>query len=193
MSLRALAPVLLALALPAPPASAADPHVVAAVAGTFTYRATAADNVILCTEVAYDSGPFAGRTRYWSPRGGLLPGNGGWLDGPVQPSSCALAIPLEPNDDMCPPLLLVDAVAGTDLAGVWQDCEPYEPGPSVTVDTETAGRRCALHSVPDLTTEGAQVAAVDAGPLMLLTGGGTLRCAVYVNGTFAAAVSAHSV
>lgn len=194
---RALAAVLLATTLAPPPASAEAPHV-AAVAGRVAFHAGAADDIELCTEMTYDSGPYAGRTRYWRPE--WLSGNpvpsGRWVDGPVDPFACALALTLQPIHPECPVFLAVDEAAGTDLAGVWQDCEPYEPithQPPVPPDPEGSGRRCRFTTAPDLTGSGTLVGEADAGPLAFVSGGGTLRCAIYVDGALADAVSAHTV
>jgi hypothetical protein len=100
----------------------AGPALVAAGAGPIRYAAWASDSVGLCTIVAYDSGV----TLWYSPSWTGVPGAGTWHSTPVSPGGCGLAYD-DPNETACPWLLAVDAHAGTDLAGVWQDCEPYEP------------------------------------------------------------------
>ena len=81
------------------------------------YNATAADAVVLCTKwVGFP-------TRYWV--GGSLPGTGHWSTNVNDP--CGVPLTVAPNYPTCPLWLTIDKYAGTPLAGVWQDCEPYEP------------------------------------------------------------------
>ena len=82
------------------------------------YTATAADTVALCTKWVGASG-----TRYWvgqQPPYGL----GYWSTDANSPCGEAISGPYDP---FCPLWLTVDKYAGTPLAEVWQDCEPYEP------------------------------------------------------------------
>ena len=83
------------------------------------YRATAADDVSLCTSWHPTSGPAL----YWVSQN--APNLGYWTtDGNA---SCGVALSIEPNYPTCPLWLTVDKLAGTPIAEIWQDCEPYEP------------------------------------------------------------------
>jgi hypothetical protein len=95
---------------------------VAAGAGQLRYHATVSDSVTTCTIVVYDSG----QTIWYSPTWTGVPGAGTWHSTPVSPGGCGLAHD-DPNETACPWLLAVDGHAGTDLAGEWRDCEPYQP------------------------------------------------------------------
>ena len=81
------------------------------------YPATAADTVSMCAEWHGASG-----TLYW--HGGQPPNLGSW-----QPTAgeCGEALSIEPNWPTCPIWLAIDQRAGTNIAEIWQDCEPYEP------------------------------------------------------------------
>jgi hypothetical protein len=98
----------------------ADPVHVATVAGIITYHSNVTDIVDECTVVAYDAGP----TIYWHP--GPYPGTGSWSSD-SNPSRCGAAITIDINPEVCPFLLAIDARANTNLAEIWQDCEPYSP------------------------------------------------------------------
>ena len=93
---------------------------VAAVAGVITYHANVTDVIDMCTVVAYDNGPAI----YWHP--GPYPGTGSWSTD-SNPSRCGNAITIDPNPQVCPVLLAIDARLDTPLAETWQDCEPYSP------------------------------------------------------------------
>jgi hypothetical protein len=94
---------------------------VAAGAQPIRYAATAADVVDLCTVVRYDSGA----TMWWQPN--LWTGAPGrWRTDPVEPYDCGPRIEI-PEGFECSVWKAVDNRAGTPLAKIWQDCEPYEP------------------------------------------------------------------
>jgi hypothetical protein len=94
---------------------------VAAGAEPIRYAGTAADEIDLCTVVHYDSGA----TMWWQPD--LWTGAPGrWRTDAVEPYLCATRIEI-PDGVECSVLLAVDRRAGTSLADIWQDCEPYEP------------------------------------------------------------------
>lgn len=90
---------------------------VSVVAAPVSYRATAMDDVTVCSE--YTSGA---QTWYWSA--GSRPGAGVWTTDPNV--SCTWSGPWD-LDLTCPVLLAADARLGTPLAATWQDCESYEP------------------------------------------------------------------
>jgi hypothetical protein len=81
------------------------------------YAATAADDVSLCTTWVGASG-----TLYWIVDSQVLPGH--WSP---TPGSCGVALSIEPNDPECSIWLAIDQRAGTNIAEIWQDCEPYSP------------------------------------------------------------------
>jgi hypothetical protein len=82
------------------------------------YNATAADTVALCTKWVGASG-----TKYWV--GAQPPNLGHWSTNPNSP--CGEALTIAPNYPTCPLWLTIDKYAGTPIAEIWQDCEPYEP------------------------------------------------------------------
>jgi hypothetical protein len=84
------------------------------------YRATAADDVVLCTRWV----PVSGPTLYWTPGDPLALNLGRWS---TDPNALCLTYEEGPNDPECSIWLAVDQRLGTDIAGVWQDCEGYEP------------------------------------------------------------------
>jgi hypothetical protein len=86
----------------------------------FSYNATATDNVYMCTRVEFTDGS---PTLYWTS--GEVAGTGVW--GTDSSAACSLATTIDPNPFACPFLLAIDARLGTDLAGIWQDCGPFEP------------------------------------------------------------------
>lgn len=83
------------------------------------YRATAADDVSLCTKWVPSSGP----TLYWTSQ--TAPNLGFWSTDAG--ASCGVALSIEPNYPTCPLWLTADKYLGTPIAEIWQDCEPYEP------------------------------------------------------------------
>jgi hypothetical protein len=85
-----------------------------------TYAATAADDISLCTKWVGASG-----TLYWESGNTAAAQLGGWRTSPT--STCGVATSIEPNDPECSIWLAIDQRAGTDIAGTWQDCEPYDP------------------------------------------------------------------
>jgi hypothetical protein len=91
---------------------------VAVVADEVAYPATAADSVTLCAIFQ------PGVQEWWDP--GPLGSLGTWRTTPVDPSRCR-GLQVEPNDPECPLLKSVDSRLRTDLAEIWQDCEPYSP------------------------------------------------------------------
>ena len=93
--------------------------VAVAVPAPLSYPATAADTVSLCTTWHGESG-----TLYW--RGGNT-ANGDLGAWETSPTSCGEALSIEPNWPTCPIWLAIDQRAGTNIAEIWQDCEPYEP------------------------------------------------------------------
>lgn len=84
-----------------------------------SYPATAADSVSLCTTWV-----GASETLYWHG-GNATTGDQGHWD--TNPSNCGEALTLEPNDPECSIWLAIDQRAGTNIAEIWQDCEPYDP------------------------------------------------------------------
>jgi hypothetical protein len=89
-------------------------------AGTITYRAGVTDIVTMCTSVTY-----GGKTYYWQPRDSPW---GVWSE-TLDVNACnGYGFGFgDANSQACPVLLTIDEYGGTDLAGVWQDCEPYQP------------------------------------------------------------------
>jgi hypothetical protein len=104
-----------------PVAAAAGAVVV--MARTLNYQATAADTVSVCTQWVPDSGPAL----YWVGRNVSVsnPFGGHWSTDPSDP--CSVFGEEGPNEPECGIWLAIDKRAGTDIAGTWQDCEPYEP------------------------------------------------------------------
>lgn len=95
---------------------------VAAGVAPIDYAATAGDSVEVCTFAHFD-----GKDWYWHPASGIVNGlTGTWDDRPFW-GDCNVLPPADPNPDACPALLTVDKYAGTGLADIWQDCEPYDP------------------------------------------------------------------
>ena len=103
--------------------------VVTAGPSEISYVAADTDNVYLCGEFTDDS---TGTTYYWDDT------NSVWSTSNTV--DCGLAVSAGGSDDpvlgpvfdllnatVCPVLLAVDTRLGTDLAGIWQDCEPYAP------------------------------------------------------------------
>lgn len=95
---------------------------VVVMARPLSYRATAADTVTLCTRWVPDSGP----TLYWVGSAALPGPTAGWWSSSAA-APCSVFGPLDVNDPACGLWLAIDRRAGTNLAGVWQDCEGYEP------------------------------------------------------------------
>ena len=83
------------------------------------YAATAADTISLCTEWRGASG-----TLYWRSGDPTEADLGGWE---TSPGECGEALSIEPNYPTCPLWLTVDKYANTNIAEIWQDCEPYGP------------------------------------------------------------------
>jgi hypothetical protein len=86
------------------------------------YPATAADDVSLCT--SWD--PAVGPTLYWVSGNPAVPTDTGHWD-TSSSASCGVALSIEPNDPECSIWLAIDQRAGTNIAEIWQDCEPYSP------------------------------------------------------------------
>ena len=86
------------------------------------YPATAADEIALCTRWE-----GAGGTWYW--RGGnIATGDlGAWETSAS--AECGKATSIEPNDPECSIWKAIDRRLGTNIAEIWQDCEPYEEFP----------------------------------------------------------------
>ena len=85
------------------------------------YQATAADDVSLCTTWHGASGDL-----YWVGGNPAVPTDTGHWDASAS-SACGVALSIEPNDPECSIWLAIDQRAGTNIAEIWQDCEPYEP------------------------------------------------------------------
>lgn len=83
------------------------------------YPATAADTVSLCSEWHGEHGTY-----YWRGGNTTTGDLGAWS---TSPTSCGEALSIEPNWPTCPIWLAIDQRAGTNIAEIWQDCEPYEP------------------------------------------------------------------
>jgi hypothetical protein len=95
--------------------------VVAIPPGPISFKATAADDVAVCTEWLPDFGP----AQYWVG-GNPVAGNlGHWSTDPN--STCGIAVAVEPIDPECSIFKAVDNRLGTPLAEIWQDCGPYDP------------------------------------------------------------------
>jgi hypothetical protein len=85
------------------------------------YPATAADDVVICTEWDGASG-----TQYWVGGNPAVPTDlGHWSTNPGD--ICGVPFSFEPNDPECSIWLAIDKRLGTNIAEVWQDCEPYQP------------------------------------------------------------------
>jgi hypothetical protein len=97
---------------------------VAVNAGTINYRTTVGDVVSLCTFFDGDDG-----SQLWHRPGATTdPLASMWETGrPTNTNDCSPATMIDPNPQACPPLLTIDRHAGTNLAVIWQDCEPYGP------------------------------------------------------------------
>jgi hypothetical protein len=93
-------------------------HVVVG-ASPVSYRATAADAISLCT--SWD--PVDGPTLYYVARS--APELSYWTTDPD--AWCSEWGPSDPNYPYCGIWLAIDSRAGTNIAEVWQDCEPYYP------------------------------------------------------------------
>ncbi len=107
-------------------ASAVVTESVAAVGGVavmepraLNYPATAADDISLCT--SWDPAAAGAPTLYWVSQS--PPNLGYWDDSAA--SSCGVALSIEPNDPECSIWKYIDERAGTNIAEIWQDCEPY--------------------------------------------------------------------
>lgn len=85
-----------------------------------SYAATAADEITLCTTWFGDGG-----TLYW--HAGASATDLGFWDG--NPGNCPGPTSIEPNDPECSIWKAIDRRAGTNIAEIWQDCEPYEEFP----------------------------------------------------------------
>lgn len=88
--------------------------------GTITYQSNVTDIVDLCTSVTY-----GGHTYWYAPSSDPLRA-GTWSEQFRDSSSCGVSLML-PDIEECPVLLTIDKYAGTPLAAIWQDCEPYSP------------------------------------------------------------------
>jgi hypothetical protein len=105
-----------------PPESAiANGGVVTMEPRTLNYPATAADTVSLCTKWVGASG-----TLYWVSGNPADPASQSYWTTDAS-ESCGEALTLRPNDPECSIWLAIDQRAGTNLADIWQDCEPYSP------------------------------------------------------------------
>jgi hypothetical protein len=88
---------------------------------TLNYPATAADDISLCSEWDGASG-----TLYWVGGNPAVPTDTGhWSTNSAD--SCGVALSIEPNDPECSIWLAIDQRLGTNIAEIWQDCEPYQP------------------------------------------------------------------
>jgi hypothetical protein len=96
---------------------------VATAAGTVTFHSVITDVIAECTIFAFDGGA----TVWWHPGAIDQPNSGVWESGAIDTTKCGQAIVIDPNPETCPELLTVDKYAGTNLAVIWQDCEPYSP------------------------------------------------------------------
>jgi hypothetical protein len=85
-----------------------------------SYPATAADEVSLCTEWRGANG-----TLYWVGGNTATGDLGHWDES--ESASCGVALSFEPNDPECSIWKAIDNRLGTDIAEIWQDCEPYDP------------------------------------------------------------------
>jgi hypothetical protein len=107
-------------------ASAAGVTVAASVAVvvpvTLNYQATAADDIQICTTWVGASG-----TLYWHGGNPADPTSLGFWDG--TPGNCSVPLSIEPNDPECSIWKAIDRRAGTNIAEIWQDCEPYDEFP----------------------------------------------------------------
>jgi hypothetical protein len=90
---------------------------------TLNYQATAADDVALCTAWI----PTAGAPLYWRGGNTATADLGSWETSPS--TQCGVATSIEPNDPECSIWKAIDRRAGTNIAEIWQDCEPYEEFP----------------------------------------------------------------
>ena len=97
--------------------SSTTPGPVGILASPVSYQATAADDVWLCTRVSWTGS--AGGSGSWQ----------GYTDDDDGQPFCDLYISVEPNDPECSIWKAIDQRAGTNIAEIWQDCEPYEPFP----------------------------------------------------------------
>lgn len=86
-----------------------------------SFLATAADDVVLCSEIwIYKNGHI---TLFWA--GQTAPNLGYWSSDPSV--SCTQVTSFQPNASGCPVLKAADGRLGTNTAEIWQDCEAYEP------------------------------------------------------------------
>jgi hypothetical protein len=100
--------------------SGAPSNVAVVAPRAISYAATAADDISLCTEFS------TATTTYYYTSGNPTTGSlGTWSTDPN--SSCGVALSIEPNDPECSIWLAIDQRAGTNIAEIWQDCEPYSP------------------------------------------------------------------
>jgi hypothetical protein len=85
-----------------------------------SFQAAGADQVDICTRWEGANG-----TLYW--HGGDLTDatSPGWWDG--NPGDCYVPSDPGPNDPECGVWKAIDSRAGTNIAEIWQDCEPYGP------------------------------------------------------------------
>lgn len=86
------------------------------------YQATAADDIALCTRWEGASG-----TLYWRGGNTATGDLGSWETSPA--TECGKATSIEPNDPECSIWKAIDRRLGTNIAEIWQDCEPYEEFP----------------------------------------------------------------
>jgi hypothetical protein len=90
------------------------------------YQATAADDVSVCAEwVPAVAPPVGTGILYWVSGNTTTGDLGHWSTDPN--ASCGVALSIEPNDPECSIWLAIDQRAGTNIAEIWQDCEPYSP------------------------------------------------------------------
>jgi len=87
------------------------------------YQATAADDVSLCSK--WTPTDTTHETLYWVSGNTLTLSLGHWSTNPN--ASCGVATSIEPNDPECSIWLAIDQRLGTNIAEIWQDCEPYSP------------------------------------------------------------------
>jgi hypothetical protein len=85
-----------------------------------SYPATAADETLLCTTWHGASGDL-----YW--HAGASATDLGFWDS--SPGNCPPPTSIEPNDPECSIWKAIDRRAGTNIAEIWQDCEPYDEFP----------------------------------------------------------------
>jgi hypothetical protein len=96
--------------------------VVPAAASTLRYQATAADDIELCTAWL-----GAGGTLYWQSGDTASADLGHWSTS--SSTSCNTACCMDESNVECSLWKAVDRRLGTNVAEIWQDCEPYEEFP----------------------------------------------------------------